>query len=216
MTDPRLLWWIDRSAGLVSMVLLTLVMVLGVASMGRPGAAVRTRTHTQAMHRQLALLATLLLGVHIGTAVADSFVPLTVLDVVLPFRAAYRPVWIGLGTLAIDVVLAVMVTSLLKARLPETAWRRVHLMAYLLWPLAMVHALGSGSDLHTHIVPAVGAACLSAVAVGIGWRVVSGKTTAWLRMGALLVTVGTTVAVVTWAFGGPLAAGWAERALGAP
>jgi sulfoxide reductase heme-binding subunit YedZ len=216
MTDPRLLWWVDRSAGLVSMVLLTLVMVLGVASMGRPGAAIRTRAHTQAMHRQLALLATLLLGVHIGTAVADSFVPLTLLDVVLPFRAAYRPVWIGLGTLAIDVLVAVIATSLLRARMPEATWRRVHLLAYLLWPLAMVHALGSGSDLHTRLVPAVGALCLAAVVVGIGWRVVSGKATAVLRMGALLVTVGTTVAVVTWAFHGPLAAGWAKRALGAP
>lgn len=170
MTDPRLLWWIDRSAGLMSLLLLTLAMLLGVASMGRPGSALRTRLHAQAMHRQLALLASFLLVVHVGTAIADSFVPLTLGDVLVPFRAKYRPLWIGLGTAAVDVLLAVVVTSALRTRLPERAWRRVHLLAYLLWPLSIVHALGSGSDLHTRVVPAVGAACLMAVAWAAGWR----------------------------------------------
>lgn len=213
MTDPRMLWWIDRSAGLVSLVLLTLVMLLGVVATGRPGVAITPRAHVQALHRQLSLVATVLLGVHIVTAVVDSFVPLRVLDAVVPFRAGYRPVWIGLGAVAFDVMVALLVTSLLRKRIRLGMWRAVHLAAYALWPLAVVHALGSGSDMHAQPVHLVGLVCVAVVLSAAGWRLVSGGGPSWARMAGLVALLVLTAAVSGWASSGPLATGWSKKAL---
>lgn len=213
MNDPRLLWWIDRSAGLVSLVMLTVVMLLGVLATGRPGTATRPRGFVQALHRQLSLVATVLLGVHIGTAVADSFVPLQLADVAVPFRAGYRPVWIGFGTLALDLLVVLLITSLLRTRLGHTGWRTVHFAAYALWPMAVVHALGSGSDMHAGTVHVVGLVCVALVLCGAGWRLVSGSGPAWVRMAGLVALLVVTATATGWASQGPLATGWAKKAL---
>jgi len=170
MNDPRLLWWIDRSSGLVSLLLLTVVMVMGALSTGRPGVVLGWRAGVQSLHRQLPLTASVLLAVHIGTAVADSFVPLTPLDVVLPFRAGYRPFWVGLGTVAVDVLATVLLTSLLRARMGQTSWRWAHRLAYALWPLAVAHGLGTGTDAHAQLVQLFAVGCIAMVALSVGWR----------------------------------------------
>lgn len=213
MTDPRLLWWIDRSAGLVSLVMLSVVTVLGILAAGRPRAARGPRSFVQALHRQLSLVATVLLGVHIGAAVADAFVPLRLVDVVVPFRAGYRPVWVGLGTLALDLLVALVVTSLLRARLGRVGWRTVHWAAYALWPLAVVHALGSGNDLHAQPVHLVGVVCVAMVLGGTGWRLIAGTGPAWVRTAGLVVLLAVTAVATGWATQGPLVSGWAHRAL---
>lgn len=212
MTDPRMLWWVDRSAGLVSLVLLTLVMVLGVLATGRPSARVTGRVLAQGLHRQLPLVAVALLAVHVGTAVADSFVPIRWVDVAVPFRAGYRPVWIGLGTLAFDLLAVLLVTSLLRTRLGPRTWRGVHWAAYALWPLAVVHALGSGSDMHSPLVHRLGAGCVLLVVWVVAWRLVSGGGHPVARLLGLLAVVVLVGVVSGWAAQGPLAAGWAKRA----
>ena len=214
MTDPRLLWWIDRSSGLVSLVLLTVVLVLGVLATGRTGHA--WRVVVQGLHRELPLVASVLLAVHIATAVVDSYVPLSQLDVVVPFVAGYRPVWIGLGTLAIDLLVVLVVTSLLRTRLGHRSWQAVHWTAYALWPLAVVHALGSGSDLHGRTVQRVGLACLVAVVVAVGWRLVAGRGPAVVRLAGLVVLVAALSVGASWATHGPLAPGWAKKASAGP
>jgi len=171
VTDPRLLWWVDRSAGLVSFVMLTVVLAVGVLSVGRPPRLSAWRAGAQAVHRELPLVAALLLAVHIGTAVADSFVPLRLRDVLVPFGAAWRPLWVGFGALAVDLLVVVVVTSLLRNRLGTRAWRLVHLSAYLLWPLAAAHALGAGTDANGSTVRWVGLGCVAAVALALVRRV---------------------------------------------
>jgi sulfoxide reductase heme-binding subunit YedZ len=171
MSDPRLLWWVDRSTGLMAMLLLTFVVALGILAVGRPGTAVTRRTHAQALHRHLALLASLLLVVHITTAVVDEFVTLDWVDVVVPFGASFEPGWIGLGALAFDLMLVLVLTSLARRRLPDRLWRTVHLGAYALWPLAMTHGLGLGTDVDTRVVPLAATVCAGIVGLSCLWRV---------------------------------------------
>lgn len=171
MIDPRMLWWIDRSAGLVSLVLLTVVLAVGVLSVGRPPRLSTWRAGAQAVHRELPLAASLLLAVHIGTAVADAYVPLDLVDVFVPFGAAWRPLWVGFGALAVDVLLVVVVTSLLRRRLSARLWRGVHVLAYLIWPFAVAHALGAGTDVGTSTVRWIGLACVGLVVLAAGRRV---------------------------------------------
>jgi predicted ferric reductase len=215
VNDPRLLWWIDRSAGLVSLVLLTIVMLLGALAAGRSERLLGWRVLLQGLHRELPLVAGVLLAVHIGTAVADSFVPLSPRDVVLPFAAGYRPLWIGLGTLALDLLVVLVVTSLLRTRLGHRSWRLVHWSAYALWPLAVVHALGSGSDMHARTVHQLGVACVGLVLLAALWRLVTSATPAALRVVGVALVLLACLGVASWASHGPLAAGWAKKAAAA-
>jgi sulfoxide reductase heme-binding subunit YedZ len=141
------LWYLNRATGITSLVLMTLTVVLGsvVRRHGRiPGLP---RFAVQGLHRNVGLLSALLLITHVGTAVIDSYVDIGVSSTFVPFTSGYRPFAIGLGTLAVDLFLLVVVTSLLRTHLPHRLWKAVHLTSYLLWPLAFVHGITAGTDL---------------------------------------------------------------------
>lgn len=170
----ELLWELTRSTGLVSLLLLTVAVVLGTtAGWGSPTA----RAARQGVHRWAAGLSVGLLLVHVVTAVADSYVDLSVRDALVPFAAGYRPLAVGLGTVASDLLLAVLLTSVARARLRGPGWRRVHVLAYAAWPLAVLHALGAGSDVHTTTVRAVTAGCGTAVICVLAARLARGWST---------------------------------------
>ena len=141
------LWYLNRATGITSLVLMTLTVVLGslVRRHGRiPGLP---RFAVQGLHRNVGLLSALLLVTHVGTAIVDSYVNIGVSSTFVPFVSGYRPFAIGLGTLAVDLLLLVVATSLLRNRLALWLWKAVHLTSYLLWPLAFVHGITAGTDL---------------------------------------------------------------------
>ncbi len=110
------LWYLTRGSGAVSLLLLTASLVLGVVT--SVGAATESlpRFVVQALHRNISLLVTVFLAIHVATSVADSFVPITWVDALVPLHASYRPLWTGLGALAFDLLLALVITSLVRAR----------------------------------------------------------------------------------------------------
>ena len=141
------LWYLNRATGMVALVLMTLTIVLGtiVRRQGRlPGLP---RFAVVRVHRNVALLSALLVVGHVATAVVDSYVDIGPLAAVVPFASGYRPLAVGLGALAVDLALLVVVTSLLRDRLPRRLWTPVHLTSYVLWPLAAVHGLTAATDL---------------------------------------------------------------------
>lgn len=148
MTTNEVLWVSSRATGIVSIVLLTTVLLLGVFISGTRAGSAPTRATTVALHRWLGLGITTFLVLHIVTAIAETFVDITWWALILPFSSGFMPLWVGLGTLALDLLVAVALTSLLRERLPDRLWRAVHLGAYALWPLGIVHgiALGTGLD----------------------------------------------------------------------
>ena len=161
-----ILWFANRGTGMVLLVLYTLVVVLGLGSAAGsgPGRLV-PRFVAQGLHRTLALLASLLLLAHVVTAVADDYVDIRWFDAVLPVGGLYRPVFLGLGALSLDLLVAVGLTSALRGRLSDRVWRRVHLAAYPSWAAAVVHTLGIGTDLTTSWGRWTVAACVCAVSV---------------------------------------------------
>ncbi|MBN9211768.1 MAG: ferric reductase-like transmembrane domain-containing protein [Microbacterium sp.] len=166
------MWALGRGTGVVGLVLFSLAVVGGIVvrsgaplpGLGRFGAA--------RLHRDIALLATVFIGIHLVSLLFDSYAQLDIVDFFVPFLAAYRPVWLGLGTLAIDLVLAVVVTALLRRRIGARVFRFVHRGTYLLWPLALAHAIGAGTDAGEPWFLATAAACAVAVAAAVGWRLV--------------------------------------------
>jgi sulfoxide reductase heme-binding subunit YedZ len=141
------LWYLNRATGLTSLVLMTATLVLGTLVRRHARIPGLPRFAVQGLHRNVSLLSALLLITHIATAIVDSYVDIGVSSAVVPFVAGYRPFAVGLGTLAVDLFLLVLVTSLLRNRLPLRLWKTVHLTSYLLWPLAFVHGITAGTDL---------------------------------------------------------------------
>ncbi|MCW2582621.1 MAG: Ferric reductase domain protein transrane component domain protein, partial [Klenkia sp.] len=141
LTDGAVLWYLDRATGLVSLLLMTLTIVLGVAVQRQQRLPGLPRSGVVGLHRNVSLVSAVLLVVHVVSAVVDSSVGIGWLDTVVPFAAGYEPRWVGLGTLAIDLTGLVVVTSLLRGRLPVRVWRGVHWTSYALWPLAFLHGL---------------------------------------------------------------------------
>lgn len=208
-SGPTTLWYLSRGTGVVSLLLLTAALVLGVAGSLRA----RPRVLLAGLHRNVPLLAVAFVAAHVLTTVADGYAPIGVKDAIFPFLSPYRPVWLGLGTVAFDLLLALVATSLLRARIGLRGWRAVHWLAYVSWPVALVHGLGTGTDGKSGWLLVLTAACTLAVAVAVVLRVVlTPGIEARRRLVALGAVPAVLLALVIWAKAGPLQRGWAVRA----
>ena len=142
---PSPLWYLSRGTGAITLVLLSASVMLGITGTLRWRLGARTpRFVVDGLHRNVSLLVVVLLAAHIVTSLLDPFAHLRVLDAVVPLASRYRPLWLGFGALAFDLLVALIVTSVLRARLGLRAWRAVHWAAYACWPVAVLHGLGHG------------------------------------------------------------------------
>lgn len=165
------LWYVGRGTGVASLLLLTVVVALGIATRSGRSILGLPRFAVAAVHRTASLTAVVFLLIHVGTLYFDPYAQLHVVDFVVPFSGAYRPFWLGLGTVGLDLIAALVVTSLLRQRIGLRTWRAIHWLAYLSWPVALSHALGNGTDNGTWWLRTVAAVCTLAVLGAVGWRV---------------------------------------------
>ncbi len=167
------LWYLGRGFGVSAVVLFSAVVVLGIVV--RNGRAVTglPKFAVVALHRTLSLTALGFVALHITTLLFDPYAQLRLTDILIPFDAPYRPVWQGLGTLAFDLVVLLVVSSLLRDRIGRRVWRAVHWLAYAFWPLAVAHAIGNGTDGTSRWMLVLNGGCLLAVAGAVSWRVLS-------------------------------------------
>ncbi len=210
---PSVEWYLTRSTGAVALLLLTLALALGVADIQRWTSPSWPRFVIDALHRNVSLLALAFLVLHILTSVLDSFAHISLIDAVVPFLGTYRPLWLGLGAVAFDLMLAVILTSLLRRRVGERAWRIAHWFVYACWPIALLHSLGTGSDVKSTWLLVLALACLALVVAAVLIRLLSG----WSRAGAparglaLAGTAAFALGLLLWLPRGPLGAEWARR-----
>jgi sulfoxide reductase heme-binding subunit YedZ len=168
--DGPFLWFLNRGTGFVLLALLTLTVVAGIlATRGRAGGLV-PRFLTQTVHRDLGLVTVAALTVHVVSAVLDGYVDIRWWHAFIPAGATYEPVWLGLGTLALDLVAVVVLSSLLRRRMPHRAWWVLHLSTYAAWGVSVVHGLGIGTDTGTGIATATYVACAAVVGLAVGIR----------------------------------------------
>jgi methionine sulfoxide reductase heme-binding subunit len=174
-SHPKALWYLTRGTGAVSLLLLTATVVLGVVNSVRWSRPGWPRFALQRIHRNVSLLVVAFIGVHVATAVLDGFVTIRWVDAILPFRAAYRPVWLGLGAVAFDLVIALVATSLIRTRLGFRSWRAVHWLAYACWPVALLHGIGAGSDSRFPWMLLLEGLSVAMVAAAVWWRLTVGS-----------------------------------------
>jgi hypothetical protein len=211
--NSQVLWFTTRSTGIASLVLLTASMVLGVLTSSRYARPNLPRFVTMGLHRNVSLLVLAFLTIHIVTTVVDSFAPVSWTDALLPFAGTYRPFWLGLGALSFDLLIALTVTSLLRARLGYQTWRWVHWTSYACWPIAVMHGLGTGTDNKLPLFLVVTLACVGSVVVALWYRLATG----WpqhrgVRVSSAVLSVVLPLLALGWWLGGPLQPGWALRA----
>jgi len=166
----EILWFVSRATGVASIVALTVVMVLGMLTLSRrPPQGIRSAV-VMGLHRSVALGASVFLVVHIVTAIIESYVSIDAISAIVPFTSGYETAWVGLGTIAVDLVAAIVITSLLRHRLPERAWRVVHLSAFAFWPIAVVHGIALGTS-DEPILRGITIASAAAGIAAVAWRV---------------------------------------------
>jgi sulfoxide reductase heme-binding subunit YedZ len=211
--SPSAYWYLARGTGALALVLLTASVVLGIVGSVRFAAPRWPRFAIDAVHRDVSLLVVVVLVIHIVTSVLDGFAPIRLFDGVIPFVTPYRPLWMGLGTLAFDLLLAIAITSMVRRRLGYRTWRAIHWLAYASWPVAVLHGLGTGSDVKQWWMLALTAACIVAVLVAV-WTRIAGASGqyAGLRAPATALAVVTPIGLAIFALAGPLQQGWARRA----
>jgi sulfoxide reductase heme-binding subunit YedZ len=164
-------WYLMRASGVVALLLLTGSFVLGIATFRRWRPGNMPRFVTAGLHRSISLLAVVFLAVHVITAVADPYSVLGAGAIFVPYLSAgHSAFWVGLGALSLDLFIALIVSSLLRARIGARTWRAIHWAAYASWPLAVVHSFGMGTDATSTWLLAIGAASLAAVAGAVAWR----------------------------------------------
>ncbi|GAA4354333.1 ferric reductase-like transmembrane domain-containing protein [Microbacterium rhizosphaerae] len=167
----NVMWAFGRASGVVALVLLTASVVIGIVTRsGRP-LPVIPRFSVQLIHRTIALTSTVFVLLHVGTLLLDSYAKLTLSDILVPFlSAAKNPVWVGFGTVALDLLIAVIVTALLRNRIGTRAFKAVHWATYLLWPVSLAHAIGSGTNGTSGWFLVLAGFCTLAVAAAVLWR----------------------------------------------
>ncbi|HSS88183.1 MAG TPA: ferric reductase-like transmembrane domain-containing protein [Streptosporangiaceae bacterium] len=164
------LWYATRATGLVTLLLLTASVLLGILTTGRFAGGSWPRFLTVGLHRNLSLLVVTFLALHVGTTVVDKFVSIPLTAAFIPFASSYKMIWLSLGAVALDLLVALVATSLIRNRLGLRIWRWVHWAAYVCWPVALAHGLGAGTDRGTLWVFVLTIAC-AAMVVGVAtWR----------------------------------------------
>ncbi|MDA8322911.1 MAG: ferric reductase-like transmembrane domain-containing protein [Actinomycetota bacterium] len=211
VVGPSLLWYTTRATGIVALVLLTGTVLLGVVGSARAASARWPRIVTAELHRNLALTAAVFVAIHVITTLLDPFAPIGLAAVVIPFASSYRPFWLSLGTVAFDLLAAVLITSMLRDRLRHRTWQVVHLLVYACWPVALWHGLGTGTDSRLPWVLGIDVICIAAVGWAVWWRLSftehpTARTVGRVSLAAVPLLTLVFVAV------GPLQPGWARRA----
>lgn len=164
------LWYLGRGTGVGALLLLTLSVCLGILTKSGRRVPGLSRFALTDLHRTASLTGSGLLVVHIVSLFFDPYSQLRLLDFLIPFQGSYRPIFLGLGTLALDLIVLVVGTSLLRHRLGPRVFRAVHWFTYALWPLALLHGLGIGTDAASTWFTALAAGCAGLVATLGAWR----------------------------------------------
>jgi predicted ferric reductase len=164
------LWYATRATGIVALVLLTATMVLGLATTSRARARNWPGYAQQEIHRRVSMVAVVFVGIHVLTSVLDTYVSISWASLVVPFTSSYDRLWVGVGTLSLDLMMAVFVSSLLRSRMRPGTWRGLHWLAVLCWPVALAHTFGMGTDSGEPWVIALAAVCIVSVGIALLWR----------------------------------------------
>ncbi len=139
-------WYLLRSAGLVAYFLLWLSTVWGLAVAGKMFDRVLPRAFTFDAHEWLSLLAIGFTALHVGALLFDTYLPFSIVQILIPFTSTFNPLWVGVGVIALYLTLLVTVTFYLRRRIGQKAFRSIHLLSFAAYAGVTLHSLFAGTD----------------------------------------------------------------------
>jgi sulfoxide reductase heme-binding subunit YedZ len=196
LTSSPVDWYAARAAGLTAYLLISAVVLLGLTMAGKLPLARWPRFTLEDVHRFGGLLVGSFVTIHVVTVTVDAWLPFTLSSIVVPFTSRYRPVWVGLGIAAAELLLALAVTNHYRRRLPYTFWRRAHYLNFAVWAAATLHGLGSGTDRSAAWALTVYAGAVAAVSAALVWRLTRARPRLWARPVAVVAAVAAALLVV--------------------
>jgi len=156
------LWFVARGSGIVSLLMVTASVCFGLLTVSRFWHETWPRFFNLEMHRRVSLLAIAFNLVHITTAVLDPFAKLGWSSALVPLISTYRPIPVAMGVVSMYLFIALIITGLLRSRMPQGLWRAIHWTSYAMWPLALAHSFLAGSDAGSLWMLAIGGISLGA------------------------------------------------------
>ena len=171
LTSAPIDWYVARGSGLTAYLLLSGVVILGLTMAGKRALLLWPRFAVEDIHRFGGLLVGSFIAIHVVTIAVDAWLPFSLQSLLLPFLSRYRPLWVGLGVVAMELLVALAITNHYRRRLPYSFWRRAHYLNFAVWALATMHGLGSGTDRSSPWMLTVFALATGSVAAAIVWRV---------------------------------------------
>ncbi len=200
VTSNPALWYATRASGIAAYVILSVVVCIGISMGGKAQSALWPRFSVEGVHRFGGLLVGALIGIHVATIALDSFLPFSVLNLVVPFTSTYRPLWTGLGIAAAELLLALAITNHYRKRLPYRFWRTAHYANFAVWTLAVLHGVMSGTDRGVWWLAMIYGLSIASVLTLLVWRFAH-KT---MRSGSVALAGVASVVAVPLLIVGPL------------
>lgn len=192
LTSSPIDWYATRAAGIAAYLLLSAVVVLGVTMAGKVRLKRWPQFAVEDVHRAGGLLVGTFVVIHVLTIAIDAWLPFSLQSLVVPFLSSYRPLWVALGIVAAELLLALAVTNHYRRRLISYRfWRQAHYLNFAVWSLASLHGIGSGTDRNAPWLLALYTLAVAAVAAAIARRFLGGAPAAVAAaVGAVALVVG--------------------------
>ncbi len=170
LTSSPEIWYAARASGVAAYIVLSLVVAVGLGLGGKAQNHRWPRFSVENIHRFGGLLVGSLIGIHVLTIAADSFLPFSLTQLLVPFTSTYRPIWTGLGIAAAELLLALAITNHYRRRMPHRYWRKAHYLNFAVWTLASIHGLMSGTDRGATWLALLYGVAVATVVVLLLWR----------------------------------------------
>jgi DMSO/TMAO reductase YedYZ heme-binding membrane subunit len=196
-THTEALWYAERASGIVAYLLLTVLVVLGLTLSSRARSRAWPAFAIEDVHRFVGILAGVFIALHVSLMAIDSFLPFSLTQILVPFTATYRPLATGLGTVALELVLAVAISNVLRRRIGRRTWRALHYLGFGVWAAATAHGLLAGTDRHDSWLLAIDVAAVAAVVTGLVYRAAEARPRLSSATGIGLAAAVVVVAVLT-------------------
>ncbi len=139
-------WYVARAGGILAYMLLWLGTLWGVFISSKMVKGWIDGTMLYNMHEFLPILAVVFAALHAAVLLGDAYIGFSVADLLVPFRAPYRPLWTGLGSLALYLSIALIASFYVRSIIGRRVWRLFHYVTYLAFVLALLHGLQAGTD----------------------------------------------------------------------
>jgi hypothetical protein len=208
-TWSAITWDMARAGGFTAFLLLTLSVALGLALSLQLQAPRWPRLINNELHNFVTVVTLVFIGVHVLAVWLDPFTQFGLDEILLPFASHYRPIWMGLGIVAMYLAIAIALSVYIRPRIGYAWWRRLHYLTFAVYALTLVHGIATGSDTRTWwgITIYGGSALLITTLL---WRRLARPVTTSGRAHPALAnfTLATAFILFIWALLGPLQSNW--------